>query len=57
MRHKQTSVDACRHHPGMVDKVVGYYDTAVKIYGVAHGMYQVAKTVAPYVAAGAAMVA
>ena len=57
MRHKQTSVDACRHYPGMVDRAVGYYDTAVKIYGVAHGMYQVAKTVAPYVAAGAAMVA
>ena len=57
MRHKQTSVDACRHHPGMVDRAVGYWDTATKIYGVAHGMYQVAKTVAPYVAAGAAIVA
>ena len=56
MRHKQTPVDACRHHPGMVDRAVGYYDTAVKVYGVAHGIYQVAKTVAPYVAAGAAMV-
>jgi hypothetical protein len=41
----------------MVDKAVGYWDTATKIYGVAHGIYQVAKTVAPYVAAGAAMVA
>ena len=57
MRHKQTSADTSRHQPGMVDKAVGYYDTAVKVYGVAHGIYQVAKTVAPYVAAGAAMIA
>ena len=55
MRHYVHPVERTRHS-SYVDGAAGYWDTATKIYGVAHGIYQVGRAVAPYVAAAAAAV-
>ena len=46
-----------RHHNidraprSTLDRAVGYWETASKLYGLAQGAYTVGRTVAPYVAA------
>ena len=54
MRHQPRRIERTRHAPGVVDRIAGYWDTATKIAGVAHGIYQVGRAVAPYVAAAVA---
>ena len=54
MRHHSKPIERTRHGPGTLERISGYWDTASKVVGVAHGIYQVGRTVAPYVAAAVA---
>ena len=37
--------------PSTLDRAVGYWETAMKLYGLARGAYTVGRAAAPYVAA------
>ena len=44
-------MDQIPRQPSTLDRAVGYWETATKLYGLARGAYTVGRAVAPYVAA------